>query len=86
MSFIDDIKNCFSCEELPKEPIYRAVLLGDGAGYFENVCFIQHYDTEEICLALKRGGLLIKGKDLYIKKYCAGDVIVCGKIASVQRI
>lgn len=86
MSFIDDIKGCFNPDELPKEPIYRAVLFGDGAGYFENVRTIAHYQTDEILLCLKKGGLLVKGKDLYVKKYCAGDVVICGKITSIERV
>ena len=54
MGFIEEIKNCFSSEELPKEPIFRAVMFGDCAVYFENVCSISHYCQEEICLCLKK--------------------------------
>ena len=85
MSFIDNIKECFCSEEMPKEPIFRAVLFGDTAGYFENVCAIGHYDCGEIMLLLKKGKLTIKGDGLYVKKYCAGDVVVCGRIKSIER-
>ena len=37
----------FSPEELPREPCFRAVLFGDGAGYFENVRAIKYYTPEE---------------------------------------
>ncbi len=86
MGFIEEIKKCFSCAEMPKEPIYRAVIFGDSAGYFENVCAVAHYQSEEIALSLKRGGIVIKGEKLYIKKYCGGDVVVCGKIQSIERV
>lgn len=86
MSFIDDIKGCFNADELPKEPIFRAVLFGDGAIYLENVKTISSYQPDEILLCLKKGGLLIKGKDLYVKKYCAGDVVICGKITAIERV
>ena len=86
MSFIENIKGCFSCEEIPMEPVYRAVLFGDTAAYFENVRSILHYEVEEIALSLKKGGLVIRGDNLYIKKYCSGDVVVCGKIKSVERV
>ena len=79
MGFIESIKSCFSGEELPVEPIFRAVL-------FENVRSILHYEIEEIALSLKKGGLVIRGDNLYIKKYCAGDVVICGKIKSVERV
>ena len=86
MSFIDSIKSCFCVEEIPKEPIYRAVLFGDSAAYIENVCTVLGYTSNEIRLSLKKGGLVITGEDLYIKKYCVGDFVVCGKIISLQRI
>lgn len=86
MGFIDSIKNCFRAEELPVEPIYRAVLFGDSAAYFENVRSVVGFSEEEIILSLKRGGLRISGEKLYIKKYCSGDVAVCGKIRVIERI
>ena len=86
MGFIDNIKECFSPDELPREPIFRAVVFGDGAVYLENVCSIASYTQEEISLILKRGGLIIKGCNLYIKKYCAGDVVICGAIRSLERV
>ena len=85
MSLIDSMKSCFGTEELPTEPIFRAVLFGDTAGYFENVKSIVHYSPEEICLCLKKGVLKIQGAGLYIKKYCSGDIVVCGKIKALIR-
>ena len=86
MSLIDDIKGCFTADELPKEPIFRAVLFGDSAMYLENVKTIQYYQSEEILVCLKKGGLKICGCGLYVKKYCLGDVVICGKIKSVERV
>ncbi|MBQ9734876.1 MAG: YabP/YqfC family sporulation protein [Clostridia bacterium] len=85
MGFIDSIKECFTSEELMNEPIFRAVLFGDGAAYFENVKTILHYDVEEIGLGLKKGKIVVRGQGLYVKKYCAGDVVICGKIKSVEK-
>ncbi len=86
MSFIDDIKSCFTADELPKEPVFRAVLFGESAIYIENVKTIQYYHPEEICLCLKKGGLKVLGDGLYVKKYCMGDVVICGKITSITRV
>ena len=85
MGFIEEIKSCFTADELPKEPIFRAVLFGDGAAYFENVSTIAKYSTEEIVLNLRKGSLVIEGCGLYVKKYCGGDVVICGKINCVRR-
>ncbi len=73
-------------EKIPYEPSFKVVILGDCAGYFENICGIRSYSPEEITLSIKRGGITVRGKELYIKKYCAGDVVICGKISSVERV
>lgn len=86
MGFIESIKSCFGAEELPKEPVYRAVLFGDSAAFFENVCGIKYYKREEISLSLKKGGIIIRGEGLYIKKYCQGDVVICGTVKAVERV
>ena len=85
MGFIDNIKNCFTESELPISPVYRAVLFGDNAIYFESVCSILYYSEDEISLALKKGSIKIVGRRLYVKKYCAGDVVICGKILKIER-
>ena len=86
MGFIESIKECFGEWEIPKEPIFRAVLFGESAGYFENVKSILNYSENEIVLSLKKGGLKVAGEGLYIKKYCMGDIVICGKILKVERV
>lgn len=71
---------------LPCEPSFRAVLFGDLAGYFENVKTIKSFSPDEIVLSLKSGGLRVCGKNMYIKKFCAGDVVICGKIRAVEKL
>lgn len=86
MSLIDNIKNCFDCNEIPNEPNFRAVLFGENAVYLENVRSIASYNESEIIVGLKEGGLTILGNGLFIKKYCGGDLVICGKIKSIQKI
>ena len=86
MGFIDNIRSCFNQSEIPSVPIYRAVIMGDYAGYFENVETILYYSEQEIALGLSKGSVKIKGDSLYIKKYCLGDVVICGRILSIERM
>ena len=86
MSFIEDIKKCFSVEELACEPLYKVIFFGDSAMYMENVRCIVSYSPECLIVSLKRGGLKIVGENLYVKKFCGGDVAVCGKIIKMERI
>lgn len=85
MGFIDNIRENFTEKELPIEPSYRAFIFGDNAAYIEKVNRIISYEPCEINLSLKKGGIKIKGEKLYVKKYCMGDVCVCGKITAIER-
>ena len=84
MGFIDSIINCIGGEEFPKEPVFRAVVFGENAVYLENISGIINYQRQEVLLAVKKGQVRICGEDLYIKKYCLGDVVVCGKIFKIE--
>lgn len=85
MSFIDSIKGCFSQGEIPIEPSFRVMMFGESAVFIENVKSIGYYDENEMLFLLKKGGIKVLGQGLYIKKYCAGDVAVCGKIRAIER-
>lgn len=85
MSFIDVIKETLIKEEFPA-PFFRAVMLGDNAFYLEGVVSILDFTSQEITVRLKKGGVTLLGEDFKIVKYSQGDLAVCGKIKSVQRI
>ena len=86
MGFIDNIKTCIGENfEGVSEPTFRAVLFGEHAVYFENVRSIIRYSPQEIKLAVKKGGVSVRGEGLYLKKYCSGDVVICGKIKAIEK-
>ena len=62
-----------------------AVLLGEESAYFENIRSIKSYSPLKIEIFLRKGLLTIEGEQLFIKKYCGGDLIVCGKIKAIIR-
>ncbi len=86
MSFIDNILQGLGMENLPSAPTFRATLLGENMAYFESVLSIKSYSSEIIEFSTKGGSVILKGSGLYIKKYCAGDLAVCGKIKSLERV
>ena len=86
MNIFENIAEILGVSDLLGKPVFKATLVGDSAGYFECVLGIKSYSEEEIILSVKDGGVIIKGENLYIKKYCEGDVAVCGKIKAVERI
>lgn len=85
MGFIDNIKECLGEESFAIAPSFRAVVFGDSAVYLENVSKIISYEKEQVIVALKKGKITVSGFDLYIKKYCGGDLVVCGKITALTR-
>ncbi len=86
MAFFDSILESLWARNLSGEPSFVAVLYGDNSAYIEKVCSVKSYSACEIVLAVKRGELIISGENMYIKKYCQGDVCICGKIQSIVRV
>lgn len=84
MSLIDNIKENFECEKAI-DCSFRAILFGDSGGYFECVKCIEHYSDEQISFRVKNQTVSVKGKGLFIKKYCDGDLMIAGKISVVER-
>ena len=83
MSFLDEVLKVFGQEV---SPAFRVLWLGDGALYVEGVKSIKSYSQEKVELNLKNGGLKITGVGLFLKKYCAGDVAVCGTVKSIDKV
>ena len=84
MSFFDEVLKVFDGEDVSS--VFRVSWIGDSAAYIEGVKSIKSYSQEKIELNIKNGGLKVLGTGLFLKKYCAGDVAVCGKIKSIERI
>lgn len=85
MSFIESVKELISLQELPV-PTFKATLVGDSALFLEGVLDVTEFTDKQITIRLKRGGFIIKGENLFVKKYYEGDLIVCGKIVSTEKL
>ena len=86
MSFIDNIRDSIGAPNTTLNPPFRAVMFGDGAIYLEGVKQILSFKQEEIVISVKNGGLKITGEGLFVKKYCLGDLVVCGKICCLTKL
>ena len=64
---------------------FRVMMFGEKAAYIEGGKSIKSYSQDKIELFLGKGELCVKGEELFVKKYCAGDVAVCGKIKSIEK-
>ncbi len=85
MSFFDNIKNCIYQDGAPELAGFRAVMFGFSSAYFENVKGILSFTKNEIVLGLKKGKIKLSGEELFVKKYCAGDVVICGQISKIEK-
>ncbi len=86
MGLIEEIKECFSEAGITAAPVFRAALFGFGALYIEGARSIKSYSEKRVEIRLKKGGLVVVGENLYIKKYCAGDLAICGDVSSVEKV
>ncbi len=62
----------------------RCLLIPLGCGYFQGVKAVGDFSGEKIELYFSSAKLCVEGRDLIIKKYCDGDLILSGKILSVK--
>lgn len=85
MGLIENVKNNFSSDELSFYAGFRLVMIGANALFIEGVKGLIYYTETEIAFALKKGKVIVKGKGLYVKKYCEGDAVVCGEICAILK-
>jgi hypothetical protein len=81
MSFIENIRQNLNANA---NGFFRAILLEEGV-YVQGVAGIKNFSTEEIVATLKKGEIKILGENLFVKKYCQGDLVVCGKVKELQK-
>lgn len=86
MGFIENILENFKDTSLCVKPSFKAVLFDEKAVFMEGVKGIKSFNTEEISLFVGKGEVLVKGNNLFIKKYCLGDVAICGQIKSIEKV
>ena len=80
---MDSIKQNFSLSSDLTCSFY-AILIDNGA-YFQCVKKIQSYSMDKIVFSTKNQLVIVSGEQLYIKKFCKGDLVIWGKINVVER-
>ena len=60
----------------------RCIFVPDGGGYFEGVKSVADFTADRVVLCFPRKTVEILGVGLSIKKYCDGDLQLCGRIHS----
>lgn len=73
--------------ELPKELLLnlpRITLIGDIQMLLENYGGIIQYNDELLRLKVREGEVIVKGKNLTIKHFLADELLIEGKIFSVE--
>lgn len=65
-------------------PTSRYTVVVGGGGYFEGVKAVGDFTPERIELFYGAGVVEVTGKNLTIKKYCDGDLQLCGCILAVS--
>jgi sporulation protein YqfC len=85
MSFVDNILSSFGEEFSLEKESQKIMVFGDKGVFLEGVLGIKSFNKEQIVLFVKKGEIVIAGENLFVKKFCQGDVVVCGKINKIER-
>ena len=62
----------------------RCLLIPLGGGYFQGVKAVGDFSDEKIELYFPSVKICVEGRELTIKKYCDGDLILSGKITALK--
>ena len=84
MRFLDSIVSFLLGNEGENAP-YRIFIEGN-ACYVTDVRTLKEYSKEKIIIGVKSGGIAVYGKEMYIKKYSGGDLVICGKMVKWEVI
>ena len=86
MNFIENLKEVMGSDEFFESGSLKFTVVLDKGGYFENVKGVLSYRQDEIVLNVKKCKIAVRGENLFVKKFCEGDLTVCGKINAVERL
>ncbi len=84
MSFIENIIGSFGGDEAFSNEQTKIMVFGDKGVFLEGVSGIKAFTDKEIILFRKKGEIALAGEKLFIKKFCGGDVVICGKISKIE--
>lgn len=84
MSFIENIIGSFGGDEAISNEPSRIMIFGDRGVFLEGATGIKSFNDKEIIIFKKKGEIALTGERLFIKKFCGGDVVICGKISKIE--
>ena len=83
MNLIKESMRALGIEDFLPLP-FTVNVFGKRGARAENVSSIDKISTEEIILCIKKESIIFRGEDLFICGFFGGDVIIKGKISSVE--
>ena len=73
--------------DLPGEALLgsaKLTLTANRRALVENHCGILEYGPEHIQISVKRGKIVLRGSDLRLTAMKKGELLICGKLQSVE--
>lgn len=61
-------------------PSARCLVVPNGEGYFQGVKSLGDFSPERVEVYFSKKAIAIEGEELWVKKYCDGDLVLGGKI------
>ena len=85
MEFLKEIAKVLVADAAGAFRVQYAVVDGKG-GYFQNVKRLVQFSSTEVVLRGRTGAVRVEGENLSLGKYFAGDLVIEGDIARVERV
>ena len=85
MEFLKEIAKVLGADAAGAFRVQYAVVDGKG-GYFQNVRRLVAFSPTEVVLRGRTGAVRVEGENLSLGKYFAGDLVIEGDIARVERV
>lgn len=81
---LEHITNAADLQDAPIPGLPLIELAGDVRVLMENHCGVTEYGNERICVKVKFGQVCICGRELRLAKMTKNQLVVCGRIQSVE--
>ena len=83
-NFLDELYEVAGCKPSELKDSYKLIMLSNSVVYVSNYIKILSFTDQIVVLKVKGNELNIEGENLTIKSLCSNEIIVKGRVASVQ--
>ena len=85
MNLLENIVDMLGLKDFAYGNGFTLIIINENSAYIQGVKRIEGYTSEKIAVVTKKCKLTVYGKNLCVKKFCMGDMAICGKIEKTEK-